>query len=570
MYIRLVSIFFPNQVSMYFKISLFKYLLLITITFLGFNHHLLFANWRWDDTQILVHALNTSIWDNFTNPDVWRKFSPNNLTPWLILTFKIDYFLFGLNPLGFYFHHLLSLIILTFLFVYLSIKLTKNINAGFIFFILFISGAPLYTLTEQLMTRHYIEGMIFCLLSIIFSLKYSNTKTTKYLIFSLLFYSLSAISKEIYVPLIGILLLIYFYKNVLSYKIVTLHFIIGLAYTGWRFFMLPSVIGGYSTGNSNRSSIELEKYFNGYLKIPELIFGNFWIFPLVTILFSTLFYFYKNPKNITFILLSLIFILLPLAPLINYPGINNPDRYLFAFWAFLSLFISILIFNLLNFKKKNINKIIFILFLSFTLPLAANQSHKFRGYAILMGSEFDIHAKFINDNSNEINFYPSKLVLDSGWFITGLFDLKKKIFNIENKMNVITDEIFIKDVVSNFWIYNQECKCIEDKTQDLENTKNLLTKSIRLDVPLSIDLKIKRHPDQVEWIFGPYTEGSYEVLLPDSYGAIKFQKVGSLKIQIDPDKDIGIILKYTDPTGWSTYSPLLKVGIFTPIVDWKR
>lgn len=555
---------------MHFKHSLLKYLLLISITFICFNHHLLSANWRWDDTQILVHVLNTSALDNFVNPDVWRKFSPNNLTPWLILTFKIDYFLFGLNPLGFYLHHILSLIILTFLFVYLTIRLTNNRYSGFIFFIIFISGAPLYTVTEQLMTRHYIEGMIFCLLSVIFSLKYSDTKNKKHLLVSVLFYSLAAISKEIYVPSIGILLLIYFYNKVLSYKIITLHFIIGLAYTGWRFFMLPSVIGGYSTGNSNSSGIEIEKYLNGYLKIPDLIFGNFWLFPLVTILILTLFYFYKNPKNITFILISCIFILLPLAPLINYPGINNPDRYLFAFWAFLSLFISVSAFNLFDFNKSIINKIIFLLFLSFTLPLAANQSHKFRGYAILMGNEFDTHALFINDNNNEINFYPSKLILDSGWFITGLFDLKKIILNHENKIKIITDEIFIKDVLTNFWIYSQECKCIEDKTYDLENTKNLLTKSIRLDAPLSIDLKIKRLPDQVEWNFGPYTEGSYEVLLPDSYGAIKFQKTGSLKIQIDPNKDIGIILKYTDPTGWTTYSPLQKIGIFTPTVDWKR
>jgi len=102
MYISSVSIL-TRKLSMYYKNNLLKYLLLITITLIAINQHLLFANWRWDDTQILLHALNTSAWDNFTNPDVWRKFSPNNLTPWLILSFEIDYFLFGLNPLGLYF-----------------------------------------------------------------------------------------------------------------------------------------------------------------------------------------------------------------------------------------------------------------------------------------------------------------------------------------------------------------------------------------------------------------------------------------------------------------------------------
>ncbi len=569
MYISSVSIF-TRKLSMYYKNNLLKYLLFITITLIAINQHLLFANWRWDDTQILLHALNTSAWDNFTNPDVWRKFSPNNLTPWLILSFEIDYILFGLNPLGFYFHHLLSLIILSFLFVYLAIKLTKENTSGVIFLIIFLSGAPIYTLTEQLMTRHYIEGMIFCILSIIFCLKYSDSKIYKYLVLSLMFYSFAAISKEIYVPLIGLLLLIYFYRGALNYKIVFLHFIIGLAYAAWRFFMLPSVFGGYSTINSDGSNIEFDRYFSGYLKIPELIFGTYWIFPSIAIIFLTIFYFYKNPRNIIFGLLSLAFILLPLAPLIKYPGIKYPDRYLFAIWAFASLFLSIAIFNLFKLHNNYINKTILTIFLFLTLPLAANESHKFRGYAISMGDEFDIHAKFIKDKNHEINFYPSKLVLDSGWFITGLFDLKKKILGVENKIKVITDEIYIKDVDSNFWIYNQECKCIEDKTHDLENVKKILTKSILMDAPLSVSLKIKRQPDQIEWIFGPYTEGAYEVLLPESNGAMQFQKVGSLKIQLDTKKDIGIIVKYTDPTGWSTYSPSLKVGIFTPTVDWKR
>ena len=555
---------------MIFKQNFLKYSIFITITFIVFNHHLIYANWRWDDTQILLHAINTSIWDNFANPEVWRKFSPNNLTPWLIISFKIDYFIFGLNPIGFYFHHLLSIIILSLLLIYLTIKLTNNYKSGLLFYIFFISGAPLYTLTEQLMTRHYIEGMIFCILSIIFSIKHSNSKNNNNIIISLVFYILAAISKEIYVPLIGILLLIYFYKKVINYKIIFSHLLIGLSYTGWRFFMLPSVIGGYSTGDFNISGIKFEKYAYGYLKIPEIIFGNFWILAVLAILALTIIYFYIKPKNIIFILSSLILILLPLAPLMNYPGINYPDRYLFALWIFLSLFITVIIFNILYSCEKIVGKITFIIFIFLTLPLSANQSYKYRGYAILMGNEFDSHAKFINNNESEINFFPSKLVSDSGWFITGLLDLNKNILNKENKIKIITDEIYIKDVYKDFWIFSQQCKCIENKSSDLENTKNLLFKSIRLDSSLSVYLKIQRNPDSIEWLFGPYTSGSYEVLLPDTYVAMKLQKKGSLKIQIDNTKDISFVLKYTDPTGWSTYSPLLKVGVFTPVQEWKR
>lgn len=555
---------------MKYKVSLFVYLLLITILYLGFNQHLIYASWRWDDTQILLHALNTNIWDNFTNPEVWRKFSQSNLTPWLIISFKIDYFLFGFNALGYYIHHLISIIILTYLMLYLSIKLTNNLKSGFVFLIIFFTGAPLYTVTEQLMTRHYLEGMIFCLLSLIFSIKYLETVKDKYLILSLFLYVLAAISKEIYVPLIGILLLIYFQNKIINYKIIVTHLLVGIAYAWWRFFMLPEVIGGYSTGSSDSSGFNIQKYISAYFKIPEIIFGKFWILPLITILILSISYILKNRKNVIFILIALIIILLPLAPLINYPGINNPDRYLFAFWSFLSLFITISLFSVLNHINNNGNRFILFLFLLFTIPSSANQSYKYREFAILMGNEFDSHAKFIIDNNSEINLFPSKLVLDSVWFITGIFDLKKKILHKDNKISLIIDEIFIKNIEKDFWTYSQKCKCIENNSFDLENTKKILTYSIQLDKPLSVNLDIQRYPDRVEWKFGPYSMGTYEVLLPDSYSAIKFQKEGSLKIQIDAAKDISMILKYTDPTGWSTYSPLLKVGILNPSLEWKR
>lgn len=546
-----------------------KYLLFLTLIFFGFNQHLFNANWRWDDTQILIHAYNTSTLDNFINPEIWRKFSSNNLTPWLILSFKIDYLIFGLNPLGFYCHHLLSLAFLSFLLMYLSNQFTNNFKSGFLCFILFISGAPLYAVTEQLMTRHYIEGMIFCLLSIIFSIRFINTKEKKFIVYSLFFYILAALSKEIYVPLIVILILIYLYNKILNYKIFLCHFTIGLTYTAWRLYMLPSAIGGYSTGNSS-NGIDFWKYFSGYLKIPELIFGEFWQTPSFAILLLSIIYLYKKPAYIIFISISLISLLLPLAPLMNHPGINYPDRYLFAFWSFVSLFITISIFNILPIFKKNISKIIFMIFCLLTLPLSAKQSHKFRADTILIGQEFDAHAKFIIENKSIANLFPSKTVLDSGWFITGLFDLKSKVLKNENKIKIIIDGIFINDIKENFWIYSLECLCIEDRSFDLVNIKKRFDNSLRPNEPLFINLNIFKTPDRVDWNFGPYSVGLYEILLPESYGVIKFRRQGSLNIQIDPHKDMRIILKYTDPTGWSTYSPLLKAGAVTPNLYWKR
>jgi len=67
------------------------------------------ANWRWDDTQILLHSHQYSFWQDFTRPQVWQQFSPANLTPWLIFSFEVDMILFGLTPAAFYLHQLLAI-----------------------------------------------------------------------------------------------------------------------------------------------------------------------------------------------------------------------------------------------------------------------------------------------------------------------------------------------------------------------------------------------------------------------------------------------------------------------------
>ena len=140
----------------------------------------------------------------------------------------------------------------------------------------------------------------------------------------------------------------------------------------------------------------------------------------------------------------------------------------------------------------------------------------------------------------------------------------------KNKIKIIIDGFFINDIKENFWIYSLECLCIEDRSFDLVNIKERFDNSLRPNEPLFINLNILKTPDRVDWNFGPYSVGSYEILLPQSYGVIKFRRQGSLNIQIDPHKDMSIILKYTDPTGWSTYSPLLKAGTVTPNLNWKR
>ncbi len=81
---------------------------LISILVLSLYYTNLNGYWRGDDTAILLHVIKHPIWGIFIIPEIWQELSPSNLTPWVSLSFCIDYSLSGLTPSVFYLHHLMQ------------------------------------------------------------------------------------------------------------------------------------------------------------------------------------------------------------------------------------------------------------------------------------------------------------------------------------------------------------------------------------------------------------------------------------------------------------------------------
>jgi hypothetical protein len=206
------------------------------------------AGWRFDDPQMLEFAINHSMVDSFYKPDTWKELGAPFFTPLLTLSYWVDYRIFGMNPWGFYVHQIAALA----LALTLSYKvLEKDIHATFagkiaaaLGLLLFLSGTPVFVVTEQIMTRHYIEGLCLAILS--FLLYKKHTPTT--LILSALCYLLAILAKEIYIPLPIIIFYSHWSKNRAigkSLKIISWHISALALYAGWRTYMLQGV-GGYS------------------------------------------------------------------------------------------------------------------------------------------------------------------------------------------------------------------------------------------------------------------------------------------------------------------------------------
>ena len=64
--------------------------------------------WRFDDpVQLLYVVEHPGVIGYFLSPGQWQELSVPFFTPWLMLDYRLDLALFGLNPAMFYAHHLL-------------------------------------------------------------------------------------------------------------------------------------------------------------------------------------------------------------------------------------------------------------------------------------------------------------------------------------------------------------------------------------------------------------------------------------------------------------------------------
>ncbi len=134
--------------------------------------------------------------------------------------------------------------------VYLILyRMTRSILNTSIFCFAIMTVPATFSVGDDLTCRHYLEGMVFCLLSFYFAQLFNAKQQLAWLAFSVFFYVLSITAKEVYIPLPGILFCLYsgnFRRRVL---LVSPYAAALMAYIAWRFYMLGG-IGGYSVGQA--------------------------------------------------------------------------------------------------------------------------------------------------------------------------------------------------------------------------------------------------------------------------------------------------------------------------------
>jgi hypothetical protein len=525
--------------------------------------------WRWDDTALLQQALKHPFWQNFVVPEVYRQLSGANLTPWVLLSFKADLSLFGNNPIYYYLHHLLSLALAAVVF-YNVLILWVGPKTALVGALLFLLGAPTATVAEQLMTRHYIEGLILALVAVLCYVRYVRGGPRRAFVSAMFCYLFAVTAKEVYVPLVFLPLCIS--EGTLGRRLQGLMAfgLVAVAYIFWRFWMLGVFIGGYTGGDVAWMASMLPLVGTGLARLPAVAGGHTWIIPLAAWLLLGVTYAFCFPVRVVRGILILVLVLLPLVPLTVSPGITLPNRYLLVLWLVLVMMGCVAADRLFQAAAKVSIKRIAVTGLRVLIVVVAvlliDYGYETSGAVRRTAREFDVQGRFLwHHEDPSICYVPTMNIAVHYWYVDCLGWIREKTGCGTRAMpRAIVDDWFLDEGVERLFEYSPESGCMRDVSATIDERREAARVRVKT-APLAVEFTGRSA--HLSWTLGPYTNGWYYAII-NGHGMWPLPSAGSMRVHIHDT--FRFCVRYTSPAGWATFSPFFTLRPENTTIRWKR
>ncbi|MFT4671813.1 MAG: hypothetical protein ACI945_001153 [Pseudohongiellaceae bacterium] len=554
----------PSNIKIFFGVSG----LLLLLTFLVFGD-VLSANWRADDTQILAHALKHSVLDNFFNPEVWRQLSPANLTPWVVASFEIDLLLFGLSPLGFYTHQLVAIFLVA-IACFVLLRLWLEQRFAFAGALIFMLGLPTTVAANNLMTRHYVEGLLFACLAVYFCVRYLRQGQSKHLVVAVAAYVIAISAKEIFVPLVFLIPLLAEGPYRYRVKAFSAFLIVSAAYTLWRGFMIEGLVGGYTAPSQFLNADYLLTILRFMIGIPALLLGEYWPVLSLFYLLALALAVSKSKRAAVVVLGVLALELLPLVPIASISGISYPGRYYLLIW-FTFCFSVGFCFKaiegaLLNKATSVQSKLVLLVLISAVVVYLLTSRHQFANAIAASNAEFDVQAEFIWEEGDDKYFVPSNRLLSAFWFVRGLQEMKG-FDRVDSSMpNIILDEMFLSDTTQPLHEFDYDCICMLDVSETLKSRIEIQQELTDHEGAMRIEMSFQNNV--FKWNFGPYIDNDYYIF-SDYIGVVRFPSQGEF-LFYDIEGPLEVRVGHFPPNGLKTYSDIMLIEQGAAAVTWQN
>jgi hypothetical protein len=543
---------------------------LLPILLLWFHYyHVIAYWWMGDDPVILWFTIEKGIFSHFYKPDVWRSFSSANLTPWLQLSFGIDWHLFGLEPSGFYWHHIISFT-LVLLAAYRVLTLYFHPVLASYILILFSLSVPSASVVQTLMVRHYLEGFVLALAAYYCYAIADRSNRYCWSFAGAFFYLLAVTAKEIFVPLLVILPTHSIDSGQKKFKMLIPFIFVAGAYVLWRAYMLNfgSILSGYQH--------IVQPGLVDFLRFPQAAaktmgWHHLWqkavvVIGCLSVLITTnkrLFYTYAKLG------LWFIVIFIPIVPVICILD----ARYLFLPAFMIFVFIGDNIKNLWNKKTyRGISRAFVVcLIISLFISMFQTTDSAYCNYSKEIEDRFRKEGEFVLYGSDD----QSSLINPVGppWYYLGLKWLRQNVLHKSLGSSVCFETYFCNMLdhqkgyqYINYALLQVEWPEIKDDFRWVDNTADLF-------------FEMSYASGLLNWSFGPYLQGVYKLVTYDKLNnifgySVELHAKNTISLQLQTP--LGFILQYESPEGWKTFSPAM---ILNPVavdasgaahIQWQR
>lgn len=546
--------------------AIFLFLLIAIIMLYGSVVNLWWMN---DDPAILKLALQHDPWQYFFVPNIYRELSIANFTPLVVLSYGVDCALFGLDPKMFYLHHLFVLWLCTGM-IYMLLRGWCSRFISLVGASSFLLGLPLVTISQDLMTRHYIEGLFFSLMSVFFFRKGLRENKRGWIFCAAFFYMVAMTAKEVYVPLVFLLLALpeRNWKLRLNYCLPL--FLVFLVFMLWRSWMLGFSVGGYSgmTGFAAFSAV-FPQFLN---RVFSLLFETKSLPDKIVVMalsFIVLYFILRNYRATAFVLWCALLTVLPVLLVYSslifvLPSIAIVPRYLLVIWAVFSL---LLASALQHFRKGGLApRIASIILIIATMAYFFQYNREAWGSNLEISKRKSVEGKFfllgmrkgdaIRNPASDFEglsllggYYPVSAA-DKGWFSDDIYLCENKI---EGKR---------------IWSYFPAGNVMADITRTVPALRLAYCGRVRQDADLRVNVDYVN--SNITWQFGPYEKGEYAFVLDAAQVKYPVPRSGEWRTTLGAGPKFRV--RYESPDGWITYSPVLRLsGAGNRMaIKWKR
>ncbi|MFZ9583753.1 MAG: hypothetical protein ACO280_02230 [Pseudohongiellaceae bacterium] len=537
--------------------------------------HTLDAYWRGDDTAILAHALSETLPAIFFEPAAWQRLSTANLTPWLSLSFALDAALGGIEtPWLFRLHQLGALAgLLTTL--WLCWRRRCGDRLALLLTLLFAAGLPTAHLAAELMTRHYLEGLWLSLLAWLCYRRARERASLPWLLAAAAAYALACSAKEIYVPLLLWLTWVealdlqqrgwQAWRPALQRLLPFL--LVAAAYVLWRRAMLPSLAGGYADSSRWLEPVYLRQVLAALVRLPVLLFGAATPLFLLAALLPLLLYLRAQPAYVLTLGVGAALVLLPLVPLVAYPGLQAPDRYLWLPWFAL---VAALVKPLAALRQPaggtalaTRRNLLWPAAAGLLLLLTLAQRSASRSDDAGQQAA-DLQLRFAWQQGSGVALEPDAALAATFWQLQGLATLKQRAHGGDLPVLVFDDE----DLPTGLPLYRYEvsCHCMADISASVPARREAARAIRDDDSPLSVALQ--NRDGLLSWQFGPATSGQWQVLL-QGLGRLPLPP-GEAGLRTTLRAPLQLRVRHLAEDGRVSSTPLLTLPPDGSVLQWSR